>query len=136
MTSAERKASILTCFAALSKSDEALASTRRLGTIRARYSYHLPLVGAVCRATFCKAFDIAPATVARYKQRVASGIFSATDHGGKANKNAQKIDTEWLELWFTKFARTVGDIVSVCMLTNVTKESKLIRTTTLEDHVA
>ncbi|DBA01952.1 TPA: hypothetical protein N0F65_006685 [Lagenidium giganteum] len=90
MISGEQKGSITTCFAALSKSDEALVSTSRRGTTRSRYSYRLPLVGAVCRATFCKALDIAPATAARHKQRVSSALSAQKIMVAKRTKTLRK----------------------------------------------
>lgn len=59
----ERRASIMTALAILRKTDTP-NQRRGLGLLET-YAYFLPLIGRVCRSTFCSPYSVSVATIAR-----------------------------------------------------------------------
>ncbi|KAE8962677.1 hypothetical protein PR002_g29526 [Phytophthora rubi] len=109
MSPNEKKQSVLTALALLMKTDTAV---RRRGTgVRQTFTYYLPLVGRVCRDTWCSVYGVSTATITRYRRQIQAGAFSVQAHRGKMNLNASKIDIRWLAQWFRGFAATLGDTV-------------------------
>lgn len=125
LTQDERKASIMTALAVLKEADT--ADRRRGHGLRDKFAYYLPMIGRVCRETFCQSYGISTATVARYRSWIKAGTFAPKAHGGKLNHNATVIDQQWLVDWFTAFAAQVGEVVPVRVRRQKTDGSNVIR---------
>jgi hypothetical protein len=121
----ERKASIMTALAILKETDT--ASQRRGFGLRDKYTYFLPLVGRVCRSTFCSSYSVSAATIARFRARIKGGDFSPKPHGGKSNLNAFRIDTTWLIEWFASLAARIGDVVPIRVRQQRTVDGRVTR---------
>jgi hypothetical protein len=78
---------------------------------RKRFAFQLPIVGTVCRDVFASAYGLSVRTLMRSLKSIDSGIFFFSGHGLVDNKNAQKIDKQWLIDWFKDFAAVVGEVV-------------------------
>ncbi|KAJ8578651.1 hypothetical protein ON010_g549 [Phytophthora cinnamomi] len=118
MSSKEKKQSIITALALLTKMDTA---ARRRGTgERQTYSYYLPLVGCVCRDAWCQVYDVSTASITRYRRQIQAGAFSIQPHRSKMNLNANKIQIRWLVQWFRDFAAILRDVVPVRVHTQQT----------------
>ncbi|KAE9246008.1 hypothetical protein PF002_g6951 [Phytophthora fragariae] len=115
----ERKASIMTALAILKEADTA--------SLRDKYAYFLPLVGRVCRSTFCSSYSVSVATIARFRARIKGGDFSPKPHGGKSNLNAFRIDTTWLIEWFMSLAAKIGDVVPIRVRQQRTVDGRVTR---------
>jgi len=121
LSRAERKVSIMTALAILKEADT--SSQRRGFGLRDKYAYFLPLVGRVCRPTFCSSYSVSEATLARFRARVKDGDFSPKPHGGANNLN----DTTWLIEWFVSLAAKIGDVVPIRVRQQRTVDGRVTR---------
>ncbi|KAE9332143.1 hypothetical protein PF008_g15084 [Phytophthora fragariae] len=132
MSPNEKKQSVLTALALLMKTDTAV---RRRGTgVRQTFTYYLPLVGRVCRDTWCSVYGVSTATITRYRRQIQAGAFSVQAHRGKMNLNASKIDIRWLAQWFRGFASTLGDTVPVRVRSQKTIDGVVRKRYSAEDY--
>jgi hypothetical protein len=137
MTKAERKISLMSVLAML-MDEESITFKRKRGKgeeTRVRFSYHVPLVGKVCRDVFCVVYGVSTATIKRYRSRISGGFISLSQHGNTNNDNAEKVDVEWLKSWFLQFAQIVGDVVPLRVRRQKKIDGRVVKTVSHVNHV-
>lgn len=125
MTRSEKHVSLMTAISILMVA--ATAKRQRGKGARARYAYHLPLLGEVCRDSFCAVYKISTPTLTVFRNRVTSGDLYPERHGLTSNSNANKIDSVWLVGWFEAFADKHGQIVPLRLRRQKTVNGELVK---------
>lgn len=105
----EKQVNLTTALSVLSVADT--AQRKRGKGIHQRFAYYLHLLGEVCRDSFCAVYDISTPTLTVYRYRIAAGDLTIARHGLAKNKNAAKVDAEWIATWFNELATWQGELV-------------------------
>ncbi|TYZ60227.1 hypothetical protein PybrP1_000569 [[Pythium] brassicae (nom. inval.)] len=107
MTRDKKQVSLTTALSALSVADT--VERKRGKGLRQRFAYFLPLLGEVCRDSFCAIYGISTPTLTVDRNRIASGDLIVARHGLVRNKNATKLDADWMVSWFKELAARQGE---------------------------
>ncbi|KDO27528.1 hypothetical protein SPRG_06795 [Saprolegnia parasitica CBS 223.65] len=105
-----RHACILTSLS-ISISMERKRKSRSKG-VRARYTYVMPYLGAVCKQAFEACFEISTGSLNKLRKQVSTSIVPKK-HGNLSNQNAKAIDYDALRDWLTATATSIGAPLSV-----------------------
>ncbi|KAH9102410.1 hypothetical protein AeMF1_020995 [Aphanomyces euteiches] len=97
----EKQTCMMTCLALLWKIKKEPDATAPGKKTRVRFTYPIPLVGDVCRATFAECFGVSSPTIDRCRLRIANGFVAAIN------------STATVVTWFESFAKEVGEVVPV-----------------------
>ncbi|KAH9058531.1 hypothetical protein Ae201684P_005874 [Aphanomyces euteiches] len=127
MSKREKQTCMTTCLSLLWKSKTEPSEATQGKKTRVRFTYRVPLVGDVCRATFAECFGVSSPTIDRCRQRIAQGLVAAKEHGNQKNKNAHVINIQKVVEWFEAFAKQVGEVVPVRVRTKTTLDGAVIK---------
>ncbi|TYZ65630.1 hypothetical protein PybrP1_003916 [[Pythium] brassicae (nom. inval.)] len=133
MTRDEKQVSLTTALSVLSVADT--AERKRGKSVRQRFAYYLPLLGEVCRDSFCAVYVISTPTLTLYRNRIASGDLMVARHGLKKNKNAAKLDADWMVSWFKELAERQGEFVPLRIRRQTTTNGEVVRYVFMLDHL-
>lgn len=102
--------------------------------MRSRFAYYLPLLGEVCRAVFCRVYNISTPTLTVYRNRVAEVNLNPMRHSLAKNTNAATVNVQWVVQWFESLAAMHAEIVPLRLRRVVKENGEVVRRVSKIDH--